>query len=157
MSNLIVSRVDFENDWDDLFATYWDSWKTPLQAVGQLTFAGLGGGSQEEAASFAQTKREYLAAAKANPHQVWLKVEDPSREHEGLPRIVGGGAYTLHAENPFAAEDQQLNTEIRLPGPNYRPGSERYGLVQEFYSQMWSWRPKLMQRPHSCKLLKVHI
>lgn len=93
--NLSVSRVDFESDWDILFATYWHAWKHTLQAVGQLTFNYLGGGNPNETASFNQTKREYLANAKANTYQIWLKVEDPAREHQGLPRILGGFAYTL--------------------------------------------------------------
>lgn len=150
-SRFIVSNVDMDKDWDELFATYWDSWKQPLQAVGQLTFVGIGEGGQQEADSFAKNKEAYLAAARANPSQMWRKVEDVTLQQQGLPAIVGGGAFTQCRSLATSGQDQHQDSEIKLPGPNYPPGSERHGLVQEFYSQMWGWRAKWMQKPHSCR------
>lgn len=149
---LIVSEVNFDKDWDDLFLTYWESWKQPFQAVGRLTFAGIGEGGQVETDSFNQTKRAYLMAARASPNQIWRKVEDPCRRQRGLPTIVGGGAFTQFTGNPFTTTREKSETSgAELPGAHYKSGSERHCLVQEFYRRMWSWRPRLMQRPHSCK------
>lgn len=154
---LVVSNVDLDKDWDELFATYWNSWKHPLQAVGQLTFAGIGEGGEREANSFAQNKEEYLAAARASPTQIWLKVEDMTRRLQGHPAIVGGGAFTQCITPPFPGQGQPRESDIQLPGPSYPSGSERHGLVQELYSQMWSWRSKWINKPLSCKCLSpVH-
>ncbi|RYP73133.1 hypothetical protein DL771_003769 [Monosporascus sp. 5C6A] len=151
--NLVVSDVNFDTDWDDLFSAYWTSWKTPLQAVGQLTFPGIGKGGHEEATGFATTKQEYLAAARANPDQHWLKVEDLSRKSQGLSCIVGGGVWMHHRDNPFRSCSQGHPTDEewlqRLPGNGFEPGSERDGLAREFYSQMWSWRQRLMTSAHA--------
>ncbi|KAI0174126.1 hypothetical protein BJ166DRAFT_620683 [Pestalotiopsis sp. NC0098] len=157
MSNIerfVVSPVDFDQDWDDLFSTYWDSWKSPLQATGQLTFAGIGVGGEEEAAAFSATKAEYLAAARADVDQHWVKVEDQARKARGLPMIVGGGAWTLHRSNPFRADNYLFHqgrghdSDVKLPGPGFEPGSERHSLAQQLYRQMWSWRPRLMGTAH---------
>ncbi|GAP91497.1 putative GNAT family acetyltransferase [Rosellinia necatrix] len=146
----IVTLVDFDKDWDSLFATYWDSWKTPLQAIGQLTFVGIGTGGQMEEAAFEAAKRHYLAEARSNTSQEWVKVEDPERESRGLDRIVGGGIWTLHRENPFRAHVPQADVEdLNLPGPDFERGSERYRLRRELYTQMWSWRPKMMGTAHA--------
>ncbi|KAK9786401.1 putative GNAT family acetyltransferase [Seiridium cardinale] len=153
----VASAVDFDRDWDALFYTYWESWKQPLQAAGQLTFAGIGKGGDEEAASFAATKKEYLAAARANPNQQWVKVEDLKPEIQGASAIVGGGAWTTHGSNPFRADhyqpkgrpnEEDEDEEVNLPGPGFEPGSERHSLAQQFYRQLWSWRPKLMNAAH---------
>ncbi|KAF2967230.1 hypothetical protein GQX73_g6332 [Xylaria multiplex] len=144
-----VTAVDFDKDWDSLFATYWDSWKTPLQAAGQLTFVGIGTGGQAEKAAFTATKRHYLAEARSNPNQVWVKLEDPERESRGLNRIIGGGIWTVYRENPFRASASRIDVEgLKLTGPDFEVGSERYHLRRELYTQMWSWRPKLMATAH---------
>ena len=151
-STLVVSVVNFDTDWDDFFCTYWDSWKAPLQAVGQLTFANIGKGGPDEARSFAATKQKYLAAARSNPDQHWLKVEDPGRKSQGLSCIVGGGAWTHYRENPFRRRLQSRHTnEEELPANGFEPGSEYHGLARELYSQLWSWRPRLMSTAHACK------
>ncbi len=151
---LVVSAVNFDLDWDDFFLTYWDSWKTPLQAVGQLTFANIGKGGPDETSSFAAIKQQYLAAARANPDQHWLKVEDRSRKSQGLSCIVGGGVWMHCRENPLRCEIQSRNVgEEQLQGISngFKPGSEYYDLAREFYSQLWSWRPRLMSTAHACK------
>ncbi|KAI0198296.1 hypothetical protein F4808DRAFT_436506 [Astrocystis sublimbata] len=149
---LVTAVQDFDTDWDRLFATYWDSWKTPLQAVGQLTFVGIGTGGQTEESAFEAAKQHYLAEARANPNQTWLKLEDPERESRGLDEIIGGGIFTSHQDNPFRAQAQAGETDANVPtftGPDFEPGSERHTLRRELYAQMWSWRPKLMATAHS--------
>ncbi|KAI1307413.1 hypothetical protein F5Y03DRAFT_352171 [Xylaria venustula] len=157
--NYIISVADLDKDWNGLFAAYWDSWKKPLQATGQLTFVGIGQGGRIEAEAFSQTKAEYLANAKANPDQTWVKAEDPERKSQGLShQIVGGGVFTMHRENPFrAARGRQpqiakpadAGDEIKLPGPDFEAGTERHKLRRELYTQMWSWRPKMMATAHA--------
>ncbi|KAI1130733.1 hypothetical protein F5Y10DRAFT_235062 [Nemania abortiva] len=148
--NYIVTPADLNKDWDSLFSTYWDSWKTPLQAVGQLTFVGIGTGGQTEESSFAATKQHYLAEARSNPAQKWVKIEDPERERRGLDPIIGGGIWTLHQDNPFRARVSHTRPEgPKLPGPDFEPGSERHGLRRELYAQMWSWRPTMMATTHA--------
>ncbi|KAF3067452.1 putative gnat family protein [Daldinia childiae] len=147
--NFVVSPVDYDKDWDDLFTTYWDSWKEPLQAVGQLTFSGIGVGGPQEAEAFAATKQAYLAAALANPNQHWVKIEDPSRVSRGLCPIIGGGGWTEYQENPFRAHSEVANQGCnRLLGPGFEAGSERYHLSAELYMQLWSWRPRMMKTAH---------
>ncbi|KAI1214202.1 uncharacterized protein F4807DRAFT_118050 [Annulohypoxylon truncatum] len=140
----VISPVDFDRDWDELFLAYWDSWKKPLQAVGQLTFAGIGTGGLEEEASFAATKQEYLAAALANPDQDWIKIED--MDH----RIIGGAAWTQirQGSDQRAKHPMDVLGTRWLPGPGFEPGSDRHELSRELYLQMWSWRPRIMNRPH---------
>ncbi|ETS81318.1 hypothetical protein PFICI_06320 [Pestalotiopsis fici W106-1] len=150
----VVSPVDFDRDWDDLFSTYWDSWKDPLQATGQLTFPRIGTGGKAEAAAFTATKIAYLAAARADVNQHWVKLEDGRRKSRGLSGIVGGGAWTLHRTNSFGAdhcpsrEATATQEDVKLPGPGFEPGSERHGLMQQLYQQMWSWHPRMMNKAH---------
>lgn len=154
-----VSEIDFDKDWDDVFYTYWESWKDPVQVTGILTFAWLSEGSKLEATSYAAAKKDYLALARANPDTHWIKVEDHSLVGPGVNRIVAGGAWTHHRKNPFqelnnqGTTNRQENTvsNITLPGLGYPEGSERHQLMCEFYTQMWRWRPKMMARPHARK------
>ena len=154
-----ASRVDFDKDWDDMFYTYWESWKDPVQITGVLTFSWLGEGSELEATSYAAAKRDYLALARASPDTYWIKVEDRNLIGPGINRIVGGGAWTHHRKNPFQDLKTQENPKneedsapnITLPGLGYPEGSERHRLMCQFYAQMWHWRPKMMTRPHARK------
>lgn len=163
-TNFHVGPVDLdrEEDWDKIFATYWESWKHPLQVTGILTFPWLGEGSARETDSYNSAKAEYLEMARQNPDQHWLKIED--RSGSGRPRIVGGGAYSVvhnaadEGSQHFAAPGAELDhsdsslPDIRLPGLGYALGSERNVLMRHFYSQMWAWRPRIMEdRPHLCK------
>ncbi|KAI1116643.1 hypothetical protein F5Y14DRAFT_458702 [Nemania sp. NC0429] len=152
-SKYIISEANLDEDWDDLFATYWDSWKQPLQAVGQLTFVGIGTGGETEEKAFVATKEQYLVAARENPDQSWVKIEDPARDGSGLSRIIGGGFWTLHRENPFRShrfsQDQAISTGMTLPGPQFEAGTERDRLQKELYHQMGSWRPRLMSAAHA--------
>lgn len=163
-TNFHVGPVDLdrEEDWDKIFATYWESWKHPLQVTGILTFPWLGEGSARETDSYNSAKAEYLEMARQNPDQHWLKIED--RSVSGRPRIVGGGAYSVvhnaadeggqHFSAPGAELDHSDSSlpDIRLPGLGYALGSERNVLMRHFYSQMWAWRPRIMEdRPHLCK------
>ncbi|PHH90387.1 hypothetical protein CDD83_3837 [Cordyceps sp. RAO-2017] len=134
---LAVSDVDLERDWDELFATYWASWKSPLQAAGELTFSNLGRGGPEEAASFEAAKSTYLAAARADPDQHWIKVEDPGGG------IVGGGCWTLCRHGARLAL-------VQRPACGFETGSERDTLCRELYAQMRSRHLELMQdRTHA--------
>ncbi|KAI1805809.1 hypothetical protein F4811DRAFT_551465 [Daldinia bambusicola] len=147
--NFVVSPVDYDKDWDALFATYWDSWKQPLQAVGQLTFSGIGVGGSQEAEAFVATKQAYLVAALANPNQRWVKIEDPSRVNRGLCPIAGGAGWTEYQDNPFRAHYEAADPGCSgLLGPGFEAGSERRRLSAELYAQLWSWRPKMMKTAH---------
>lgn len=163
-SKLHVEPVDLNQteEWDRLFATYWESWKHPLQVIGILTFPWLGEGSAREMDTYNAAKADYLEAAKKNPDQRWIKIED--RSVAGKPRIVGGGAYTVihkavgEEARPLSGTgsgiDHHDNTlpDVKLPGLGYAPGSERNVLMRQLYSQMWSWHPRIMtDRPHLCK------
>lgn len=144
-------------EWNTVFETYWDSWKDPLQVTGLLTFPWLGEGSTREEASYEAAKSAYLELALQNADQVWLKVED--RGAPGSSQIVGGGVFTIVREATF--QDGQTGSsdaqgggipDIKLPGLGYPIGSERNILMRQLYSQMHSWRPKMMtNRPHMCE------
>lgn len=164
-SNLHVEPVDLDNeeDWDKLFATYWESWKHPLQVIGILTFPWLGEGSAREMDTYNAAKADYLETARKTPDQRWLKIED--RSVPGKPRIVGGGAYTIALHKAAGEDGQPLSRpgsdldhsdgtlpDVRLPGLGYALGSERNVLMRQLYSQMWNWHPRIMgDRPHLCK------
>ncbi|KAI5863059.1 hypothetical protein GGS23DRAFT_568038 [Durotheca rogersii] len=141
-----------QTDWDDLFATYWESWKDPLQVTGMLTFPWLGEDSPREKASYHAAKEAYLEQARQNPDQCWLKIED--RSVTGRTSIVGGGAFTIVREgapkpNPSANNGDSGLPEIKLPGLGYPANSERDILMRQFYLQMRSWHPRIMtDRPH---------
>jgi hypothetical protein len=154
-SDFRASNVDLDKDWDDMFYSYWESWKDPVQITGVLTFAWLGEADKREAASYEAAKKDYLALARASPDTFWVKVEDCRTR-----RIVAGGAWTRHRKNPFQESKIQGNKQthengvpnITLPGLGYSEGSERHILMCEFYAQMWHWRPQMMKKPHARKL-----
>lgn len=160
-SDFHVSKVDLDKDWDDLFHTYWESWKEPVQITGILTFAWLNEGGALEKRSYDAAKKDYLALARASPNMQWIKVEDSSLVGPGVNRIVAGGAWTYHPENPFRGRHQQASGgkediyNLKLPGLGYPAGSGRHRLMCELYSQMLSWRPKLMARPHARKRFEL--
>ncbi|TGO59602.1 hypothetical protein BOTNAR_0159g00010 [Botryotinia narcissicola] len=149
-----VSYVDFDKDWDDLFFTYWESWKDPVQVTGVLTFAWLSEGGVLEKRSYESAKKDYLDLAISSPDMHWIKVEDRSLIGPGVNCIVAGGAWTQHRKDPFrehqhTASDQEGIYNLKLPGLGYPVGSDRHRLMCEFYAQMLSWRPKMMARPHA--------
>ncbi|KAI1261144.1 hypothetical protein F5Y18DRAFT_431445 [Xylariaceae sp. FL1019] len=144
-----VSLANLDTDWDDLFFTYWESWKYPLQAVGRLTFVGIGTDSEAERASYNAIKQQYLAAARDNPDQSWLKIENPGRQTQDHSQIIGGGVWTLYRDNPFRAPNHDgLDVPI-LPGPGFKAGTERDRLRKELYAQVGSWRRKHMATAHA--------
>lgn len=163
-SKLHVEPIDLDKteEWDRLFATYWESWKHPLLVIGMLTFPWLGEGSAREMETYNVAKAEYLETARQNSDQHWLKIED--RSVPGKPRIVGGGMYTV-IHNAAGEDGQTLPVpgsgtengdsdlpDVKLPGLGYALGSERNVLMRQLYSQMWSWHPRIMKdRPHLCK------
>lgn len=163
-SKLRAEAVDLTQteEWDRLFATYWEACKHPLQVIGILTFPWLGEGSDREMDTYNAAKADYLEAAKKNADQRWLKIEDHSVS--GKPRIIGGGAYSvirkavgegarpLSGPDPGTGHNDSAPPDVKIPGPGYALGSERNVLMRQLYSQMWSWRPRIMtDRPHLCK------
>lgn len=168
-SKLHVEPIDLDKteEWDRLFATYWESWKHPLLVIGMLTFPWLGEGSAREMETYNVAKADYLEEARKNPDQHWLKIED--RSVPGKPRIVGGGMYTV-IHNTAGEDGQTLPVpgsgtehgdsdlpDVKLPGLGYALGSERNVLMRQFYSQMWGWHPRIMKdRPHLCKWMLCH-
>ncbi|KAI0169963.1 hypothetical protein GGR52DRAFT_552377 [Hypoxylon sp. FL1284] len=148
--NFVISDANLERDWDDLFATYWNSWKTPLQASGELTFVGIGTGGTEEDASFAVTRQHYLATALANPDQHWIKIEARNCDGHGPRRIIGGLAWMHVRDTHWSSAQREPDLDrLGLPGPGFDPGSERDGLSREFYAQMWRWRRRIMTTAHA--------
>ncbi|GAB1192734.1 hypothetical protein APSETT444_001929 [Aspergillus pseudonomiae] len=121
---LIVSRADLTKDWDELITTYWTAWSSPLQAVGELTFAHLGEGSQAEATALAAVKSSLRQAAESDPNIVWLKCYDTKSG-----QIVAGGMYHVHHHNPYRAGAP------RMEATWFPEGSEMRLLAEEFYAQ----------------------
>lgn len=154
--------INSNKDWDELFATYWQSWKDPLQMTGLLTFPWLGEGNTREEESYEAAKQAYLDLARQNPDQRWVRILDNILA-DG-PRVVGGGAFTTHREAAFRGghgpsgpsfniiDDDHAPPDITLPGLGYPVNSDRNVLMRQLYSQMWSWRPRIMSdRPHMCE------
>ncbi|GAB1202582.1 hypothetical protein APSETT445_001201 [Aspergillus pseudonomiae] len=136
---LIVSRADLTKDWDELITTYWTAWSSPLQAVGELTFAHLGEGSQAEATALAAVKSSLRQAAESDPNIVWLKCYDTKSG-----QIVAGGMYHVHHHNPYRAGAP------RMEATWFPEGSEMRLLAEEFYAQLWAWRGRMMGDRHVC-------
>ena len=135
-----VSPVDLSNDWDEYFATCWDSWSHPLQGVGELTFAHIGTGTVAEEESFKVVKQYYLNAAMSNQEQSHrLKcVETQSGA------IVGGFTYEVYTSNPYKAGKPKFTAH------GFESGSDLAKMSEEMYSQMLNWRTRLMSHAHIC-------
>ncbi|KAK5994341.1 hypothetical protein PT974_04815 [Cladobotryum mycophilum] len=122
--NIIVSVADLDKDWDELFASFWNSWESPFQAALILTLPGI--------------------EARATD-QVWLKAEDPIRKSRGLSPIIGGISYTYIRDKSALG---QRNIDHQLPVSGFDPGSEQQELSRAFHSQLWDWHTQLMQGDH---------
>ncbi|KAB8246626.1 hypothetical protein BDV35DRAFT_380545 [Aspergillus flavus] len=136
---LIVSRANLTQDWDELITSYWTSWSSPLQAVGELTFAHLGEGNEAEATALADVKKSLRQAAESDPNIIWLKCYDTESG-----RIVAGGMYHIHHSNPYRAGAPRVEAKW------FPEGSEMRLLAEEFYAQLWAWRGRLMGDRHVC-------
>ncbi|KAL5041604.1 hypothetical protein BDW71DRAFT_211986 [Aspergillus fruticulosus] len=103
-----VQPAILPTDWPALFAAYWASWASPLQAVAELTLPYIGTGTDRESASFEHLKQRYLADALAHPHRIhWVKCVD-GRSGE----IIGGGCYEIYRWNPWRAGRKELENPI---------------------------------------------
>jgi hypothetical protein len=136
-----VSKVDLETEWDELMSIFWLTWKTPLQASGELTFPHLGSNTPEEEAAYQATHAALLAEAKQNVDTIlWYKAVDKLSN-----KMVGG--LCLKYESKWPSEGTNFT------GCGFEPGSERQELSDSFYRQLLAWRPRLATGPHMCKCL----
>jgi hypothetical protein len=134
-----VSKVDVEADWDELMSVFWTTWKTPLQASGELTFPYLGSNTPEEAVAYEITSAGLLAEAKQNVDTVhWYKAVDSLTD-----KIVGGVCFKVERKWPTSGTN--------FTGCGFEPGSERQELSNSFYRQLLAWRPRLAKGQHMCK------
>jgi hypothetical protein len=134
-----VSKVNLETDWDELMSVFWMTWKTPLQASGELTFPYLGSNTPEEAAAYETTSAGLLAEAKQNVETVlWYKAVDDFSD-----KIVGGLCFKIELKWPKSGTN--------FTGCGFEPGSERQELSDSFYRQLLAWRPQLAKGQHICK------
>ncbi|RAL11810.1 GNAT family N-acetyltransferase [Aspergillus homomorphus CBS 101889] len=143
MPSLVICPVSLNpgKDWDDLIASYWASWLSPLQAVGELTFAHLGAGTLAEKQARAAVSQHLLQEAQSNPHDtVWMKCIDLASG-----RIVAGGMYKIHDSGPNPYEETAAPKAEWFP-----PESERRILAEELYRQLWGWRARLMGDKFVC-------
>lgn len=139
-SHFAVSPVRPSTDWDEMFATYWQSWADPLQALGELTFPHLGAATAAERASFEQIKQNYLAKALAHPARIhWIKCVDLR-----TGAIVGGGCYEVFFSNPYTAG----KPVFRVDG--FGGSDELKELSETVYDQMLDWRTRLTSNAHIC-------
>ncbi|KAL1979384.1 hypothetical protein VTN96DRAFT_6073 [Rasamsonia emersonii] len=138
--DLHVADVDLATDWDELIESYWEAWKHPRQAVGELTFAHLGSNTAAEAQALADVKRTLLRAAQDDREGTrWVKCI-----HVPSGRIVGGAMFQVHRRNPYRAGLPPLQATW------FPEGSELRGLSEAMYAQLWAWRPRLMSDAHIC-------
>lgn len=134
-----VSPVDLDQDWDELMLAFWNSWKAPLQASGELTFPHLGTNTPEEDAAFESTKRALFEEAKDHPDTVhWVK-----GVHNPTDAIVGAVCYKHEKEWPI--------TRSNFTGCGFKPGTEHQALSDSFYRQLLEWRVRLMKGEHMCQ------
>ncbi|KAF2258846.1 putative GNAT family acetyltransferase [Lojkania enalia] len=132
----VTSEVDLDRDWDELMRAFWTSWKTPLQASGELTFPHLGTNTPEEEAAFNSMKKMLLNEAKNNPGSVrWLKCTDTKSA-----RIAGAACFKHEKEWPRPGAN--------FTGCGFDPGSELQELSDSFYRQLLGWRLRIMKGEH---------
>ena len=142
LNDFEIAEANLEDEWDELFFGYWNSWKTPLQASGELTFAHLGEGNAEEEAAFATTKAAYLEIARDDRNQQhWIRARDMQ-----TGSIVGGAMWTQCRENPFRAPIRQLQATW------FEERSEMRELAESMYEQLCRYRANTMTVPHACEL-----
>jgi hypothetical protein len=135
----VVSPVNVDKDWDELMRVFWDSWKTPFQASGQLTFPNLGANNPAEEAAFEETKLYLLDDARKNKDSLyWYKCTDTVT---GI--IVGGACFKHEKDWPINAGN--------FTGCGFEPGSEMQDLSDSFYRQLLAWRTQIMRGEHACK------
>ncbi|KAH5466269.1 hypothetical protein HBI55_245870 [Parastagonospora nodorum] len=100
-TSFTVSKVDLEKDWNELMSIFWTSWKTPLQASGELTFPYLGSDTPEEAVAYGITSAGLLSEAKQNVDNIlWYKATENLTN-----KIVGG--LCLKVERKWPNSDGQ--------------------------------------------------
>lgn len=120
---------------------FWTSWRTPLQAVGELTFPHLGSNTPEERDSFLKTSHMLLQEAKQNPDTIyWAKCTEKDTK-----QIVGSLCYYHEKNWPEPAGS--------LRGFAFPPGSDKQILSDRFYDQLNEWRSRLLTEEHACKLI----
>lgn len=134
-----ISFVGLEQEWDELMLAFWKSWKSPLQASGELTFPHLGTNTPQEEEAFNNTKISLLKEARDNSDAIyWVKGVDKATN-----RIVG--AICFKHEKKWPVEGTGFT------GCGFKPGSERQELSDSFYRQLLMWRILLMKHEHICK------
>jgi hypothetical protein len=146
--NLLVSPANLQNDWDQVFATYWYSWSHPLQALGELTFPHVGTDTPAERRSFERLKQSYLSTALAHPSRIhWVKCVDVDTS-----AIIGGACYEVYSSNPYRAGKPKFSVDDGFEDSTLKVLSET------MYGQLLDWRVRLMSDahicrfPHSCRL-----
>ena len=135
-----VEDANLDVDFDELMATYWTSWTQPNSIVGRLTFPHLGTGTVAEAEAFSRMKKLMWESTRSALEDRWLKVTET-----GSGRIVAGAMWKEYSENPY-----------RAPGPPaqapwWDEGSEIRDLTEQFYTQLYSFRRRMMACKHACK------
>lgn len=136
--NLLCANADIPNDWDELFASFYTSWSTPVQPVSQLTFAHLGTDTPAERTAYQNAKVELLKEAQSHPGAVfWIKCTDKT-----TGKIVGGMCYKHERDWPS--------------GDAFSPtwfdeGSEMQRLSRGLYGELLRWRRMCIKGEHMCQ------
>ncbi|KAF1926398.1 uncharacterized protein M421DRAFT_93959 [Didymella exigua CBS 183.55] len=121
--NLLCSNADINNDWDQLFHSFYTSWAMPLQPVGKLTSAHLATNTPAERTAFQKAKTDLLEEFRSHPDTVfWIKCIDTLNG-----KIVGGMCYKH--ERMWPNEDAFVPTW-------FDEGSEMQRLSKGFYGEL---------------------
>jgi hypothetical protein len=134
-------------DWPALFATFWASWTSPLQAVAELTLPHIGTGTDRENASFENLKQRYLVDALARPDRIyWVKCVD------GLSgEIIGGACYEINRGNPWRAGKKELELMALFQSED----KWLTAVSKTMHSYFLEQRARMMSEAHVCMLCSM--
>lgn len=137
-----VSPVNYDQDWDELMESYWNAWRQPLQASGELTFPYLGTGTEAELHAKIEAKQRFLVLSRDNTDVYWYK-----GVHSATGRIVCGASFTHHRPHPVHARAAENSSRLPFQATWFALGSEKRRLSEEMYEQLLAWRRYVPTKP----------
>ena len=134
-----LSEALIPHDHEALFATEWQAWTHPRNAMWELLSPVLESGPDAEAHAMAAASARQLKATLEDPADHWLKVVDTE-----TGKIVGGALWKIYETNPYRAPVPAVDASW------WPEGDELRDLTNALFEQFNSPRVMKMQVPHVC-------